>query len=482
MKKLYVIMIALFIFNVPVLSMKRTAEGTIEQGNKKKVHIQPRAMLYPLSNGNFITLNKEAVVLCDQLVDLLNYSQKDFNMVFSGTAFGEIPFHLDLTDDEVTLLFNILNAIPQSARSFTDPKTEKKYYLNKDVFKITVRMCKERDTLDTDILRKLINACDFLICDTLLNALTRQFIEGSKELMRKGFYVFSQFSNNSGAVPYLEKHLKRMALGAKLGKYIPEHDVMDHIIYFNGQLPVANSQINLNKTMLTSLNGLEIIAENIDKLSINIIHLGGNYLELTNNFFPLTIFPNLQSLLLSHNQLTQLPENIFSNLNQLQELDLSHNQLTQLPANIFSNLNQLEILLLSHNQLTQLPENIFSNLNQLQELDLSHNQLTQLPANIFNNLNQLEILLLSHNQLTQLPENIFSNLNQLRSLHLSHNQLTQFSENIFSNLNLLQILYLDNNPLTETDLPKKIQQLLKWLRNEEETSDDTDEEIVQLIF
>ncbi|TXK44911.1 leucine-rich repeat domain-containing protein, partial [Pontibacter qinzhouensis] len=55
----------------------------------------------------------------------------------------------------------------------------------------------------------------------------------------------------------------------------------------------------------------------------------------------------LQSLLLGHNQLKEVPESV-TNLENLQLLDLSFNQLTTMPANI-GKLKKLQTLLLTEN-------------------------------------------------------------------------------------------------------------------------------------
>ena len=72
---------------------------------------------------------------------------------------------------------------------------------------------------------------------------------------------------------------------------------------------------------------------------------------------------------------------------------------------------------LSYNNLTTVPENIFSSLTQLQELDLSNNNLTTLPDNIFNNLTQLHTLNLLNNNLTALPLSIIRTIkyNKIKS-------------------------------------------------------------------
>ncbi len=471
MKKLYILFFMMFICNnTPTFSMKRLPEETIEQGHEKKVKIQP-TLIYPLSNGQFIELNKDAVLLCDQLINLLDYSQEDYNLLFPGIDVNQIPYKLDLTDDEVILLFNILNTITQSARSFTDQKSQKCYYLNQDVFEITFNICKERNALTTDILIKMIGACDFLICNTLLNTFTKIFVDKSKELTVNHTYNFADFPENSAS--FFRKHLKRKTLGIKLNTYIPECNIIDYIILTNGLLPIINNQIILNGlpiAKLTSLDGLEMVAHNINASFIVAIHLGDNYLTLTSNFISLQNFPNVSVLNLSNNQFIQLPENIFNKLDQLQALYLNHNQLIQLSKNIFNNLVQLNELGLDNNSLVELPENIFNSLTALTDLYLNNNQLTQLSKNIFNNLHQLQLLYLDHNKLITLPENIFNNLHLLQLLHLDHNKLTTLPENIFNNLAQLQELSLDNNPFVS--LPEKIVQLLYWLNPELNPEED----------
>ena len=89
--------------------------------------------------------------------------------------------------------------------------------------------------------------------------------------------------------------------------------------------------------------------------------------------YPVQELATLQTLDLSWNQLTDLPESI-GQLTQLQKLDLSYNQLTSLPDSI-SKLTQLQTLDLSYNRLTDLPDSI-SKLTQLQTLNLSGNNIT----------------------------------------------------------------------------------------------------------
>eukprot|EP00879_Flechtneria_rotunda_P021969 GHRR01023169.1.p1 GENE.GHRR01023169.1~~GHRR01023169.1.p1 ORF type:complete len:409 (+),score=93.64 GHRR01023169.1:385-1611(+) len=86
--------------------------------------------------------------------------------------------------------------------------------------------------------------------------------------------------------------------------------------------------------------------------------------------------PRLQVLILSQNDLWQLPQEDWHALLELQELDLSSNQLILLPAGM-SQLTTLTALHLQHNQLPSVPAHL-STLWNLSHLDLSHNWLSGL--------------------------------------------------------------------------------------------------------
>ncbi|XP_071852329.1 uncharacterized protein [Apostichopus japonicus] len=154
---------------------------------------------------------------------------------------------------------------------------------------------------------------------------------------------------------------------------------------------------------------------------------------------------SLQNLSLSQNNLTPLPEYIFSDMISLQRLDLSANSLWSLQINTFSSLENIQKLLLNQNNLTALPEHIFSDLISLQYLNLGKNKLGSLPMHIFSNLSKLERLYLDNNKLGSLQMHIFSNLSNLEELSLSQNNLTALPEYIFSDMISLQRLDLSAN-------------------------------------
>ncbi|XP_068747267.1 slit homolog 1 protein-like [Montipora capricornis] len=96
----------------------------------------------------------------------------------------------------------------------------------------------------------------------------------------------------------------------------------------------------------------------------NIFRCTGKYSAHLLNNIPTTT----TKLWLENNEITHLPETVFSGLSALQYLSLENNEITHLPENVFSGPRVLYYLFLSNNEITHLPENVFSGLSALQSL------------------------------------------------------------------------------------------------------------------
>lgn len=166
---------------------------------------------------------------------------------------------------------------------------------------------------------------------------------------------------------------------------------------------------------------------------LQVLALDENLLTTVPNFSAL---PLLQTLDLWGNQLTTVPD--LSAMPNLWWLDLDNNRLTTLPD--FSAIALLQELSAGSNQLTEVPD--FSALPELQSLSLYNNQLTSVPD--FSALPLLQQLSIGSNRLTTVPD--FSALPKLRTLILNSNQLTSVPN--FSALPQLQKLWLHSNQLT----------------------------------
>ena len=110
-----------------------------------------------------------------------------------------------------------------------------------------------------------------------------------------------------------------------------------------------------------------------------------------------TNYYSLERLLLYHNIIKSIPDNI-SSLQSLVYLDISRNQLSYLPSSVCL-LQHLQCLVAHNNRLVSLPEEV-GEMNKLMELDVSCNEIAHLPVQI-------------------------GDLANLRSLHLRRNHLQE---------------------------------------------------------
>ena len=170
----------------------------------------------------------------------------------------------------------------------------------------------------------------------------------------------------------------------------------------------------------------------------------------------------LEALWLSANELTELPDGIFSGLRQLRYIGLDWNRLSVLQSDLLSDLVRLEGFSIHKNEMTRLPADLFAGLSRLTELWMADNHLTTLPAGIFSDLTNLEKLVLNENRLEELPTGVFSGLSDLRTLSLSSNRLVDLQGGAFSDLTSLEELWLGDNRLTR--LPPELFSNLGSLR------------------
>ncbi|XP_077948179.1 amphoterin-induced protein 1 [Gasterosteus aculeatus] len=149
-------------------------------------------------------------------------------------------------------------------------------------------------------------------------------------------------------------------------------------------------------------------------------------------------------------------------------LDLSFNNITRLRAEWTPvPLNRLHSLLLSHNGLTFLSSEAFSNVKKLQYLDLSSNYIRQLDEFIFEPLEHLEVLLLYSNRISQIDRTAFSGLASLQRLYLSHNQISRFPLELVKERtrpDTLRLLDVSSNRIKALPL-NELQALPAWIKN-----------------
>jgi Leucine-rich repeat (LRR) protein len=184
--------------------------------------------------------------------------------------------------------------------------------------------------------------------------------------------------------------------------------------------------------------------------------------------------PNLQTLILSDNQLTRIDNFSFSRCNNLEYLYIENNLISSIMKEAFSRLFSLSSLNLAYNRLTTLDEHVFVPLQKAINLNLSFNQLSD-PASVCH-LKQLQTLDLSFNkkidisglsvqglgdELTSLSLNgistkhsddflnHLSQFNQLISMYINENFINHLNFERFENFSNLKQLSVFGNNLTE---------------------------------
>lgn len=217
-----------------------------------------------------------------------------------------------------------------------------------------------------------------------------------------------------------------------------------------------NKLNHLNKETFSGLAQLEILTMNhnhINNISSDIfhnlselteLHMEGNHISgLPDDV--LSTLTKLRVLNLRGNLLTTFSDKVFGyGASNLKELNLRGNRLSELSS--LSSLTSLTDLILSSNELTNLPEDIFKNVTALENLSLSANHLTSLPETIFNNLLNIKIIHLHTNNLSQVDAKLFKDQEFIQQLYLSDNLLESLPPGLLDPFALQPTLRLHGNP------------------------------------
>lgn len=175
-------------------------------------------------------------------------------------------------------------------------------------------------------------------------------------------------------------------------------------------------------------NGITQLPENISKL-IQLEELNCSNNHLTQLPKSLKALSQLRILDLSHNAFQSIPE-VIGQLNQLIELNFGNgeegkpnNSISEIPLAL-SSLTHLQILMLNHNNIVYIPEEVIAHLKSLRTLSVRDNHLHSLPKNI-GDLTNLKIIDAQNNLITFVPASILKLKNTLQNCLLNNNLLHQ---------------------------------------------------------
>ena len=276
--------------------------------------------------------------------------------------------------------------------------------------------------------------------------------------------------------------------------------------------------LNLHITFNSNLRIIRTGA--FDGISDTLLSLSLGHNSLQNLDSLRTNWRSLQQLNLQHNPLRTISASQFSQMGQLANLSLNYCQLTSIDSSVLDGLAELQTLVLSHNDLQHMPDGVFqinpklselrlnnqnnpitlsenvfegiemslkylfindnsisvsifwsliAKLPNLLELHASQLNLYTIPDKAFKNNIQLNNLDLAKNSISVIQESAFYQLSHsLVTLSLSHNYIESISKCAFPGFASLKNLYLQDNPLV---CDCRIQWLYDWIFSTQNTFD-----------
>lgn len=125
---------------------------------------------------------------------------------------------------------------------------------------------------------------------------------------------------------------------------------------------------------------------------------------------------SLQTLIITHGELTNLPMQQYNEFDKLRHLHIRHNKLTDIPDDLPST---LKVLRLNYNKIKFITSNRWSTMINLEVLDLSFNKLKSVPLDMPVTLIKIE---LQSNMIDYSEPTAFIHIKNLSYLNLEHNK------------------------------------------------------------
>ena len=173
------------------------------------------------------------------------------------------------------------------------------------------------------------------------------------------------------------------------------------------------------------------------------------------------------ALNMSFNRIQILEKNAFIKRGYaaLEILDISNNNISDINPYAFTGLDTMKKLILGHNNLLSLQQNIFEPLMNLKELDLQRNKLSTILPQTMSAMKNLIHLDLRYNKLTDIDEGTFTNPSVLEKLRLTGNVIKTFAPEKLKSLRNLKYfdLQLSENSKEQQELATSKSELTSCL-------------------
>ncbi|XP_059840310.1 podocan [Hypanus sabinus] len=259
-------------------------------------------------------------------------------------------------------------------------------------------------------------------------------------------------------------HLEKNAIKSVPANWLTQIKNLEYLLLHNNKIrakaihPLAFKGLKKLHTFHLYNNLLERIPSGLPRRVKTLMLLHNQISEISRNDFAYTYF--LTELNLSYNKLTspKIHPEAFRKMRLLESLDFSGNNLNVVPSGLPKNLH---ILKLKENEISSIPEGSLSGMTKLKELFLSNNKLklNSVYSGAWKQLPALQLLDLSGNQLSHIPTDLPESL---QYVYLQNNQISVIPENAFESTPNIKGIFLRDNSLTTTRV--KVFEKLKFLQ------------------
>ncbi|KHJ43888.1 leucine Rich repeat-containing domain protein [Trichuris suis] len=259
------------------------------------------------------------------------------------------------------------------------------------------------------------------------------------------------------------RHIENLDLSYNIMKTV-------HSEFLQGVATMTSLDLSRNRLSFLPPNAFNNIADSLKKLSLeendfnavpealaplrSLTHLN----IISNKLALLHLRPtwrwneSLKELLLSHNFLTRIAQDMLTSFPKLEHLDISQNYIDNLSElsprqkeviaskvvrlnlagnnlkvltdpSVFLSLSSMAYLDLSHNEIFHISDTFFMLTPGLESISMEDNRLSSLPVRALRNVAKLRYLVLDHNSIRTLPTEKMYNLVYLERISLAHNQI-----------------------------------------------------------
>nr|CAI5867971.1 unnamed protein product [Callosobruchus analis] len=162
----------------------------------------------------------------------------------------------------------------------------------------------------------------------------------------------------------------------------------------------------------------------------------------------------IRSLVLSDNHIRHIDSRAFESMRKLEAISLDYNDIKVWDPTWFAHAKVLHDVTITHNLLTEIPEDATSHICQILETDslrkygslnFDNNKILYIHPDAFKNMRTLDTVSLSNNRILELSEKVFQRFDFLMSLYMNSNELICFSNSTVRSFMGVRRLFLGEN-------------------------------------